>query len=41
MFRTLFYLLIRNTFMLQESKISDRMKPDKQVKRAHSTVGDM
>jgi len=29
MFRTLFYLLIRNGVMLQESKISDRMKPDK------------
>ncbi len=29
MFRTLFFLLIRNSVMLQESKISDRMKPDK------------
>jgi hypothetical protein len=29
MFRTLVYLLIRNSVMLQESKISDRMKTDK------------
>ena len=28
MFRTLFYLLILNGVMLQESKASDRMKPD-------------
>jgi len=41
MFRTLFHLLIRNSVMFQEAKISDRNHETGQTgKKAHSRVGD-